>query len=185
MQGYSWFKLGSLHIKPLTSQFLIFSCVVLVLISWTFYFGVPSNQKGLSILGHFKPSLSMLLALWAQVISLVTHCRAAISAADPRKWPSDILHFPQYILLNGSQVSCPGVHLSAKDDIYLSMCFMGQCRQSERLPAVFPLLVHEKMTFEKASPSHLFQASLSVKRSNTPVLIVTNKYHFSVVFTIC
>ncbi|XP_038586271.1 spermatogenesis associated 6-like protein isoform X1 [Micropterus salmoides] len=46
-------------------------------------------------------------------------------------------------------VSCPGVHLSAKDDIYLSMCFMGQYRQSDCLPAVFPLLFHEKMTFEK------------------------------------
>ncbi|XP_042257388.1 spermatogenesis associated 6-like protein isoform X2 [Thunnus maccoyii] len=46
-------------------------------------------------------------------------------------------------------VSCPGVHLPAKDDIYLSMCFMGQYRQSECVPAVFPLLFHEKMTFEK------------------------------------
>ncbi|KAK9524377.1 hypothetical protein VZT92_016775 [Zoarces viviparus] len=46
-------------------------------------------------------------------------------------------------------VSCPGVHLPAKDDIYLSMCFMGQYCQTECLPAVFPLLFHEKMTFEK------------------------------------
>ncbi|XP_031730081.1 spermatogenesis associated 6-like protein [Anarrhichthys ocellatus] len=46
-------------------------------------------------------------------------------------------------------VSCPGVHLPAKDDIYLSMCFMGQYCQSECLPAVFPLLFHERMTFEK------------------------------------
>ncbi|XP_068569823.1 spermatogenesis associated 6-like protein [Cebidichthys violaceus] len=46
-------------------------------------------------------------------------------------------------------VSCPGVHLPAKDDIYLSMCFMGQYCQSECLPAVFPLLFHEKMTVEK------------------------------------
>nr|XP_019955773.1 PREDICTED: spermatogenesis-associated protein 6-like isoform X1 [Paralichthys olivaceus] len=46
-------------------------------------------------------------------------------------------------------VSCPGVHLPAKDDIYLSVCFMGHDRQSECLPAVFPLLFHEKMTFEK------------------------------------
>ncbi|KAG7221502.1 hypothetical protein INR49_017158 [Caranx melampygus] len=46
-------------------------------------------------------------------------------------------------------VSCPGVHLPAKDDIYISMCFMGQYRQTECLPAVFPLLFHEKMTFEK------------------------------------
>ncbi|XP_034722313.1 spermatogenesis associated 6-like protein [Etheostoma cragini] len=46
-------------------------------------------------------------------------------------------------------VSCPGVHLPAKDDIYLSMCFMGQYHRSECLPAVFPLLFHEKMKFEK------------------------------------
>ncbi|XP_049922941.1 spermatogenesis associated 6-like protein isoform X4 [Epinephelus moara] len=46
-------------------------------------------------------------------------------------------------------VSCPGVHLPAKDDIYLSICFMGQYCQSECLPAVFPLLFHEMMTFEK------------------------------------
>lgn len=54
------------------------------------------------------------------------------------------------MFLHCSQVSCPGVHLPAKDDIYLSMCFMGQYHQSECLPAVFPLLFHEKMTFEKA-----------------------------------
>ncbi|XP_008317515.1 spermatogenesis associated 6-like protein [Cynoglossus semilaevis] len=46
-------------------------------------------------------------------------------------------------------VSCPGVHLPTKDDVYLGTCFMGQYRQSECLPAVFPLLFHEKMTFEK------------------------------------
>uniref|UniRef100_A0A667XP34 Spermatogenesis-associated protein 6 N-terminal domain-containing protein n=1 Tax=Myripristis murdjan TaxID=586833 RepID=A0A667XP34_9TELE len=46
-------------------------------------------------------------------------------------------------------VSCPGVHLPAKDDIYLSVCLMGQYRKSECLPAVFPLLFYEKMIFEK------------------------------------
>ncbi|CAG5929620.1 unnamed protein product, partial [Menidia menidia] len=51
-------------------------------------------------------------------------------------------------------VSCPGVRLPAKDDLYLSVSFMGQCGQSESLPAVFPLLIHEKMTFEKA---HIFR----------------------------
>ncbi|XP_028985343.1 spermatogenesis associated 6-like protein isoform X2 [Betta splendens] len=46
-------------------------------------------------------------------------------------------------------VSCPGVRMPARHDVYLSMCFMGQYRHSEDLPAVFPLLFNEKMTFEK------------------------------------
>ncbi|KAF1380295.1 hypothetical protein PFLUV_G00162130 [Perca fluviatilis] len=56
---------------------------------------------------------------------------------------------PRLINCNDLRVSCPGVHLPAKDDIYLSMCFMGQYHQSDCLPAVFPLLFHEKMKFEK------------------------------------
>ncbi|XP_043953725.1 spermatogenesis associated 6-like protein isoform X2 [Gambusia affinis] len=46
-------------------------------------------------------------------------------------------------------VSCPGVHLSVKDDVYLNMFFMDQFRQSRCVPAVFPLLFHEEITFEK------------------------------------
>uniref|UniRef100_A0A8K9UFC5 Spermatogenesis-associated protein 6 N-terminal domain-containing protein n=1 Tax=Oncorhynchus mykiss TaxID=8022 RepID=A0A8K9UFC5_ONCMY len=52
-------------------------------------------------------------------------------------------------LLITFQVSCPGVHLPAKDDIYLSVCFMSQYRKSVCLPPVFPLLFREKMRFEK------------------------------------
>ncbi|XP_041925980.1 spermatogenesis associated 6-like protein isoform X4 [Alosa sapidissima] len=51
--------------------------------------------------------------------------------------------------LNLRAVTCPGVHLQAKDDVYLSVCLMNQYRQSECLPAVFPLLLREKMRFEK------------------------------------
>ncbi|XP_028825690.1 spermatogenesis associated 6-like protein isoform X2 [Denticeps clupeoides] len=46
-------------------------------------------------------------------------------------------------------VTCPGVHLTAKDDVYLNVCLMNQFRKTERLPAIFPLLLQEKMTFEK------------------------------------
>ncbi|KAM9500465.1 spermatogenesis associated 6-like protein isoform 2-T2 [Clarias gariepinus] len=46
-------------------------------------------------------------------------------------------------------VTCPGVHLPAKDDMYLSMCLMNQYRMSQCLPAVFPLMFRTKMTFEK------------------------------------
>ncbi|CAM9271544.1 unnamed protein product [Lampetra planeri] len=48
-----------------------------------------------------------------------------------------------------TSVSCPGVHLTAKDDLYVSVYFLGQCRQSEHVPAVFPLRFHQKMVFEK------------------------------------
>ncbi|KAF7706415.1 hypothetical protein HF521_019669, partial [Silurus meridionalis] len=48
-------------------------------------------------------------------------------------------------------VTCPGVHLPAKDDIYLSVCLMNQYRMSQCLPAVFPLLFKTKMTFDKVS----------------------------------
>ncbi|KAL6490595.1 hypothetical protein MHYP_G00009400 [Metynnis hypsauchen] len=46
-------------------------------------------------------------------------------------------------------ITCPGVHLAAKDDIYLSVCLLNQYRKSECLPAVFPLLFRMKIRFEK------------------------------------
>uniref|UniRef100_A0A8C4ZW77 Spermatogenesis-associated protein 6 N-terminal domain-containing protein n=1 Tax=Gadus morhua TaxID=8049 RepID=A0A8C4ZW77_GADMO len=46
-------------------------------------------------------------------------------------------------------VSCPGVHLWAKDYVYLSVCVMGQYQESPCVPAFFPLLLQQKMTFEK------------------------------------
>ena len=69
---------------------------------------------------------------------------------------SNLLWLSYNLFLLCYQVSCPGVHLPAKNDIYLSMCFMGQHCQSESLPAVFPLLLHEKCTFEKAYVYLLF-----------------------------
>ncbi|XP_062828022.1 spermatogenesis associated 6-like protein isoform X4 [Anolis carolinensis] len=46
-------------------------------------------------------------------------------------------------------VSCPGVHLAEKSDVYLHVCIMGQCKETDCLPPTFPLLFHEKMWFEK------------------------------------
>lgn len=46
-------------------------------------------------------------------------------------------------------ITCPGVHLPAKDDVYVSVSLMNQYRKSECLPAVFPLLIREKIRFEK------------------------------------
>nr|XP_034953036.1 spermatogenesis associated 6-like protein [Zootoca vivipara] len=46
-------------------------------------------------------------------------------------------------------VSCPGVYLTEKNDVYLHVCILGQCKETESLRPVFPLWFHEKMWFEK------------------------------------
>ncbi|XP_077331157.1 spermatogenesis associated 6-like protein isoform X2 [Lithobates pipiens] len=46
-------------------------------------------------------------------------------------------------------VTCPGVFLPDKDDIFLNVSLLGQRKETRCLSAVFPLLFHEKMRFEK------------------------------------
>ncbi|XP_056606706.1 spermatogenesis associated 6-like protein [Triplophysa dalaica] len=46
-------------------------------------------------------------------------------------------------------ITCPGVHLPAKDDVYVTVCLMNQYRKSACLPAVFPIIIREKIRFEK------------------------------------
>ncbi|KAG5845648.1 hypothetical protein ANANG_G00141510 [Anguilla anguilla] len=46
-------------------------------------------------------------------------------------------------------VTCPGVFLVDKDDVYLSVCILRHYKNSVCHPAVFPLLFNEKMRFEK------------------------------------
>ncbi|XP_061093393.1 spermatogenesis-associated protein 6 [Conger conger] len=47
-------------------------------------------------------------------------------------------------------ITCPGVLLPNHPDVYLSVCVMGQYQKTLCVPPVFPLLFHEKMSFEKA-----------------------------------
>nr|XP_056700289.1 spermatogenesis-associated protein 6 [Euleptes europaea] len=46
-------------------------------------------------------------------------------------------------------ITCPGVILKLKDDLYISASVFGQYKKTSRVPAVFPLIFDEKLIFEK------------------------------------
>ncbi|XP_078802498.1 spermatogenesis-associated protein 6 isoform X3 [Oryzias latipes] len=63
------------------------------------------------------------------------------------KKPSKYLKCTVYV--NIRSVTCPGVLLENKSDIYLSVCIMGQRRTTASFPPLFPVLLQSKLTFEK------------------------------------
>ncbi|NXC46875.1 SPAT6 protein, partial [Penelope pileata] len=47
------------------------------------------------------------------------------------------------------QITCPGVLLKDKEELYLSVSILGQYKRTRCIPAAFPLLFQEKLVFEK------------------------------------
>ncbi|NWU45703.1 SPAT6 protein, partial [Hylia prasina] len=47
-------------------------------------------------------------------------------------------------------ITCPGVVLKDKQQLYLSVFVLGKYKKTECVPAVFPLFFQERLLFEKA-----------------------------------
>ncbi|XP_054068637.1 spermatogenesis-associated protein 6 isoform X2 [Rissa tridactyla] len=52
--------------------------------------------------------------------------------------------------LDVRSITCPGVLLKDKEELYLSVSVLGQYKKTQRVPASFPLFFQEKLVFEKA-----------------------------------
>lgn len=65
--------------------------------------------------------------------------------------------------INAHAVTCPGVYLPRRDDVYLTICLFGQVRRTQLSSPIFPLIFHEKFKFDKVyytayQPSHVADA---------------------------
>ncbi|KFU94449.1 Spermatogenesis-associated protein 6, partial [Chaetura pelagica] len=49
-------------------------------------------------------------------------------------------------------ITCPGVVLKGREELYLSVSVLGQYKKTQHVPAAFPLFFQEKLVFEKAFP---------------------------------
>ncbi|XP_055497787.1 spermatogenesis-associated protein 6 isoform X4 [Leucoraja erinacea] len=64
--------------------------------------------------------------------------------------PNKVLKLTVHLKIQA--VSCPGVYLPEKDDVYVSVCMLGKFQKTKFLPSVFPLTFNHKMKFEKNFP---------------------------------
>lgn len=47
------------------------------------------------------------------------------------------------------KISCPGVFLPDKQDVYLGVYLLNQYLETACFPSVFPIMIQQRMTFEK------------------------------------
>ncbi|CAL8308167.1 unnamed protein product [Lota lota] len=65
------------------------------------------------------------------------------------------------VYLDIHAITCPGALLVQTEDVYLSVCVMGQYRKTHCVPSVFPLLFHYKMVFARTFPGVVDPADVS------------------------
>ncbi|XP_038650228.1 spermatogenesis-associated protein 6 isoform X1 [Scyliorhinus canicula] len=64
--------------------------------------------------------------------------------------PKKVLRLTVYLKIQA--VTCPGVFLPEKNDVYVSVCMLGKFQKTKFLPSVFPLTFNDKMKIEKNFP---------------------------------
>uniref|UniRef100_A0ACB8F4V0 Uncharacterized protein n=1 Tax=Sphaerodactylus townsendi TaxID=933632 RepID=A0ACB8F4V0_9SAUR len=77
-------------------------------------------------------------------------------------------------------ITCPGVILKLKDDLYISACVFGQYKKTSCVPAVFPLTFDEKLVFEKVYTDvidpgdivELFECRFFVREEDTVTICI-------------
>ncbi|XP_041064622.1 spermatogenesis-associated protein 6 isoform X2 [Carcharodon carcharias] len=64
--------------------------------------------------------------------------------------PKKVLRLTVYLKIQA--VTCPGVFLPEKNDVYVSVYMLGKFQKTKFLPSVFPLTFNDKMKIEKNFP---------------------------------
>lgn len=64
---------------------------------------------------------------------------------NPVLYPSPTSLFFFFFL----KISCPGVFLPDKQDVYLGVYLLNQYLETACFPSVFPIMIQQRMTFEK------------------------------------
>ncbi|XP_060083262.1 spermatogenesis-associated protein 6-like isoform X2 [Ylistrum balloti] len=58
-------------------------------------------------------------------------------------------------------VTAPGVWLSSREDVYLSICMFGEYRTTNLVPSIFPLFIKEELLFDKTYYTALDPSSVA------------------------